>query len=214
MQQNPASIPRAFHLRGPEARGNFDFCEAQHTVWRLTLMLLRVARCVMARSGPSPVVPADRSGEERSMMRSLGSILMLVLAAGVGARADTRQAQFLVQVTVPARASLVAAEQPAHLSVSEEDLVRGYKDVSARYVVESNARQGWLLQLSPRLGITQHIEVRGLSGTVLVRDEGVEVFRPRTREPERLELHYRLVLAPDARPGTYDMPVHVAATPL
>jgi hypothetical protein len=139
---------------------------------------------------------------------------MLVLAAGAGARADTRQAQFLVQVTVPARAALAAVEQPTHLDVSQEDIDRGYLEVSARYVVESNSPQGWLLILSPRVGLTRRVEVRGLSDTVVVRDEGVEVFRPRTDEAERLELDYRLVLEPEARPGTYDMPVHVAATPL
>jgi hypothetical protein len=132
----------------------------------------------------------------------------------VGARADTRQAQFLVQVTVPARAALAAVEQPTHLDVSQEDIDRGYLEVSARYVVESNSPQGWLLILSPRVGLTRRVEVRGLSDTVVVRDEGVEVFRPRTDEAERLELDYRLVLEPEARPGTYDMPVHVAATPL
>lgn len=148
------------------------------------------------------------------MLRSLGAVLLLALLAGAEARAETRQAQFVVQVTVPARATLAAVEQPTRLDVSREDVERGYLEVSARYVVESNAPQGWLLHLSPRLGMTRHVEVRGLSDTLIVRDEDVEVFRPRTQEAERLELHYRFVLAPEARPGSYELPVHVAATPL
>lgn len=148
------------------------------------------------------------------MLRSLCAFLMLALVAAAGARADTRHAQFLVQVTVPARATLAAVEQPTHLSVSEADLARGYKDVSARYVVESNTRQGWMLRLSPRLGITRRVEVRGLSATLVVQDDSVEVFRPRTHEAEQLELDYRFVLAPDVEPGTYELPIHVAATSL
>ena len=148
------------------------------------------------------------------MLRSLGALLLLAIVAGGDARADTRQAQFVVQAIVPARATLAAVDQPTRLDVSREDLDRGYLDVSVRYVVETNAPRGWLLRLSPRLGLTRHIEVRGLSHTVVVREEGVEVFRPRASETERLELDYRLVLAPGAQPGTYHMPVHVAATPL
>lgn len=148
------------------------------------------------------------------MLRSFGTFLLLAMVAGAGARADTRQAQFLVHATVPARASLAAVEQPTHLNVSEADLARGYVDISARYVVESNTREGWLLRLSPRLGITRHVEVRGLSAPLVVQGDEVEVYRARTSDAERLELAYRFVLAPGVEPGTYELPIHVAATPL
>ena len=148
------------------------------------------------------------------MLRSLGAFLLLALVAVAGVRADTRQAQFLVQVTVPAHARLVAVEHPTHLTVSEDDLLRGYKDVPARYRVESNAPRGWLVRLSPRLGITRHVEVSGLSGALVVQGDAVEVYRPRTSEAEYLDVDYRFVLAPDVEPGTYELPIHVAATPL
>jgi len=148
------------------------------------------------------------------MLRSLGGVLLLAMVAGAGARADSREAQFLVRATVPARANLAAVEQPTHLSVSEADLARGYMDVPARYVVESNTREGWLLRLSPRLGITRHVEVRGLSATLVVQGDEVEVYRPWTRGAEHIEVDYRFVLAPDVEPGTYELPIHVAATPL
>ena len=148
------------------------------------------------------------------MLRSLGVLLLLAMLAGAGARADTREAQFLVRATVQARATLVAVEHPTHLSISADDLQRGYKDVPARYRVESNAPQGWLLRLSPRIGITQHVEVRGLAETLVVQGDDVEVYRPRTAEAEHLEFDYRFVLAPGVEPGTYELPIHVAATPL
>jgi hypothetical protein len=148
------------------------------------------------------------------MLRLLGATVLLALMAGSGVHAETRHAQFLVRATVPALATVEALEQPSHLSLSTEDVARGYKDVSARYLVASNARRGWLLRLSPRLGVTRRIEVRGLAGEVVLQDESVEIYRPRLRESQEMALDYRFVLASDAQPGSYELPVHVSATPL
>lgn len=148
------------------------------------------------------------------MLRSLGAVLLLALVAGEDARADARQTQFVVQVTVPARAALAPVAQPARLIVSEDDVARGYKDVSARYVVESNSRRGWLLHLSPRVGVTRHVEVEGLSRTVVLQGESVAIYQSQALEPRDLELDYRFVLSPDAKPGSYELPILVAATPL
>jgi hypothetical protein len=144
-----------------------------------------------------------------------GAILLLALLAGPSARAaDSRQARFVVQVNVPVRAALAPVEQPARLIVSEDDVARGYKDVSARYVVQSNSRRGWLLRLSPRLGVTRHVEVGGLSTAVVLQGESVEIHQPQALEPRDLELDYRFVLSPDAKPGNYELPILVSATPL
>lgn len=156
----------------------------------------------------------NRTGGGRTMLRSLGAVLLLALVAGASARADTEQARFLVSATVPERVGLAAIEHPDRLVVSEDDVLRGYKDVSARYVVSQNTERGWVLQLSPRIGITQHVEVRGLSRDLVLGNESVEVYRPGTVAREDISLDYRLVLDADVQPGTYDMPVHVTATPL
>jgi hypothetical protein len=148
------------------------------------------------------------------MRRRLGGVLILALAATTAANAAGRQAQFIVQVTVPARVTLEATGQPTHLLLSATDIERGYKDVSARYVVSQNTGRGWLLSLSPRLGITRQVEVRGLSRPVVLGEHGVEVHQPRSRGAQTLALDYRFVLAPDARPGRYELPVHLSAAPL
>jgi hypothetical protein len=148
------------------------------------------------------------------MLRSLGAVLLLALVAGPRARADTEQAAFLVTAIVPERVALAKVEHPGRLAISAADVLRGYKDVSARYVVSQNTERGWVLQLSPRIGITQHVEVRGLSRDLVLGKESVEVYRPGTAAREDISLDYRLVLDADVQPGTYDMPVHVTATPL
>jgi hypothetical protein len=149
-----------------------------------------------------------------SMLWLPRAMVVIALLAAAAAHAETQQTQFLVRVTVPALATVESLEQPSHLSLSTEDIARGYKDVSARYRVASNTGRGWLLRLSPRLGVTRRIEVRGLAGAVVLQDDSVEIYRPRIREPQHLALEYRFVLASDARPGHYELPVHLSATPL
>jgi hypothetical protein len=148
------------------------------------------------------------------MARSFVALVLATVAAGAAVGAESRQANFIVTVSVPARATLQAIEQPARLHISAEDVVRGFKDVSARYIVESNTADGWLLRFAPRLGVATQVEVQGLQSQVVVHDDTVEVYRARAREPERLTLEYRFVLEPDAQPGSYELPIHVSATPL
>ena len=148
------------------------------------------------------------------MLRSLGAVLLLAVVAWGDARADDERATFFVSATVPERVTIEALGQSGRLVITADDVRRGYKDVSARYVVRQNTKRGWVLQLSPRIGITQHVEVRGLSRSLVLSNESVEVYRPGTAPREDISLEYRLVLDADVEPGTYDMPVHVTATPL
>jgi hypothetical protein len=154
---------------------------------------------------------ADRRG--MNMSRATCAVLLCALAVGLPVRAQ-QQVQFAVTAVVPTRTVLTVIEEPAALALSDGDLQRGYKDVVARYRVSSNTAQGWLLCLSRRLGIAERIEVRGLSVDVVLEDSGVEVYQPRSSTPIDLELEYRLVLGPAARPGEYALPVHVSATSL
>ena len=148
------------------------------------------------------------------MRRSFVALCALTPMLGSGVHAETRQASFVVSVDVPARATLEVLEQPVRILVSAEDVALGYKSVAARYSVASNTARGWLLRLAPRLGLAQRIEVSGLESPVVVDQEVVEVHRARTTAPDRFTLEYRLVLGSDVEPGSYDMPIHVAAVPL
>ena len=149
------------------------------------------------------------------MARSLVALVLVALASGTAVGAGTQQASFIVEgVNVPAYATLHAVDQPARIHISAADVARGFKDVPARYLVQSNTAEGWLLRFAPRLGIATQVEVRGLPSQVVVQGDMVEVYRPRAPEPEGLALQYRFVLEPDAQPGSYDLPVHVSATPL
>jgi hypothetical protein len=150
------------------------------------------------------------------MLRLLGAVLLVSLVTGTPAHGQ-QHTQFVVQATVPARVTLATVEQPTRLSLTEDDVVRGYKDVSARYQVVSNSSRGWLLHLSPRLGVTAHVEVYGLSAPIVLqrgKRRGVSAAGERATEPRAgLPLHAR-TRCPAGQLRAAHPPVgHAALTP-
>ncbi len=141
--------------------------------------------------------------------------LALALATAVPAMAGQERASFTVSAVVPARVTLTPLDEPAELAISAADLERGYKEVAATYRVSHNDRRGYLLSLSPRIGVTREVEVRGLTTAFVVREESVEIVQgggpPGSRE---LALGFRFLLDPGAVPGSYRLPVLVTARPL
>ncbi len=65
-----------------------------------------------------------------------------------------------------------------------------------------------MLQLNPRVGLTDSIEVDGFRALVRMQDTSVEITQPLARE---FTLKYRLWLSAGAMPGEYALPVQVAA---
>ena len=147
------------------------------------------------------------------MGRSMGVVALAALLAGP-ALADQARARFTVSAVVPKRVTLTALEQPAQLMLTEEDVERGYKDVSARYQVRHNDPHGYLLHLAPRIGLTRQIEVRGLASEVVLGDADLAIRQASAGRLHDFELAFRFVLDPAARPGSYALPVHVTAAPL
>ena len=149
------------------------------------------------------------------MKGTAGAIaLTLTLATALPAMAGQARASFTVSVVVPARVTLAAIDQPSQITVSAADLERGYKDVSASYRVSHNDRRGYLLSLSPRLGVTREIEVQGLAAAWVLREDSVEIVQAAPPGSHEFALEYRLVLDPAAVPGRYPLPVLVTARPL
>lgn len=149
-------------------------------------------------------------------MKGAASVVSLVAALVVAlpAQAGRDHARFTVSVVVPVRVTLAAVDVPSEMVVSAADLERGYKDVAATYRVSHNHRRGYLLRLSPRIGVTREVEVQGLPATLVVREESVEVVQVGPPGSRELALGFRFVLDPAAVPGRYPLPVLVAVQPL
>ena len=140
-------------------------------------------------------------------MRSGWLLLAFVAALHLGtARAETVSANLLVSVQVLPHAQLQTDASP--VSISAADVQRGYRDVSRHYQLRTNAPDRVVLQLNPRVGLTDSIDIQGLQAPVRMGDTSLEITQPLARE---FTLNYRLWLSAGALPGDYALPVQVAA---
>ena len=147
------------------------------------------------------------------MGRSMGVVALAALLSGP-AFADQARARFTVSAIVSKHVTLTVVEQPSQLTLSVDDIERGYKDVSARYQVRHNDPNGYLLQLVPRIGVTRHVEVHGLGGDVVLAGADLAIRQVSASRVHDVELSFRFVLDPELPPGHYALPVHVTAAPL
>jgi hypothetical protein len=140
-------------------------------------------------------------------MRSGWLLLALVAALHLGtARAEMASANLQVSVRVLPHAKLQADVSP--VSVTAADVQRGYLDVSRKYQLRTNAPDRVVLQLNPRVGLTDSIDIEGLRALLHMQDSSLEITQPLARE---FTLNYRLWLSAGANPGLYALPVQLAA---
>jgi hypothetical protein len=140
-------------------------------------------------------------------MRSAWLLFALVAVACTGAaRAESTSAT--LQVSAVVRPHVRLQQDSALIDITAADVQRGYRDVARHYTVETNELERVLLQLNPRLGITDRVDITGLLAPLLMMDASLEVGQPLARE---FTLTYRLWLNAAARPGSYQLPVQVAA---
>jgi hypothetical protein len=140
-------------------------------------------------------------------MRSGWLLLALVAALHLGtARAETASANLLVSAQVLPHAQIRTDASP--VSITAADVQRGYLDVSRHYQLKTNAPDRVVLQLNPRVGLTDSIDVAGFQSPLSLGDLGLEVTQPFARE---FTLSYRLWLSAAVLPGDYALPVQVAA---
>lgn len=167
----------------------------------------------MANKKTTPAHTSARFGSAPLLALALAAALVPALPA----RAGSVSASLAVSVVVPPRAILSVESEPSTLLVTEEDVARGYVEVpkASRVQVRTNTPGGWLAELQVREGPYRSIEVTGLGAPAQVNANGGWIAQPYpgTTRPVSLELGYRFLLAPDARPGVYPWPVALSAIP-
>ncbi len=137
-----------------------------------------------------------------------GWLLLALVAVAFGgtARAGTVSANLQVSAQVLPHANLQADASP--VSITAADVQRGYLDVSRHYQLKTNAPDHVALQLNPRVGLTDSIDIQGFQAPVRMGDLGVEVTQPLGKQ---FTLTYRLWLNAVAIPGEYELPVQLTA---
>lgn len=124
--------------------------------------------------------------------------------------AGSGSARLTISARVQARASLKVLAQAPQLSVTKEDIQRGYIDVPAasRIEISSNSPGGCLLAFENTGLPLKEVHVMGLGQNVQISSGSGWIPRPdRGRLPTQEELSYRFVLADNTQPGTYAWPL-------
>lgn len=152
-------------------------------------------------------------------MRTLRTIVLLVatfVIVAAPAYAGSASATMAISVQVVGRTLLTVGQQPASVVVTQSDIQRGYIDVPAAvaFQVRSNAREGYSLQFEPVSGPFAQAKVTWENSTAAVGSDGSWLTHSYQQGTTAGRLDVRLVLAPDATPGSYSWPVRFAATSL
>ena len=133
----------------------------------------------------------------------------LILLLPVVSVANSATDRMNIAATVVAHITLSVLREPETLSISEQDIERGYIEAQARYDVKTNVADGYRLRFVPRVGLARQVTIQGLGGTVVLRDLEVDVFRPVSSDDVNLRL--RIDLRPDLEAGSHRWPLLVAA---
>jgi hypothetical protein len=146
---------------------------------------------------------------------ALAALLLLSLAPGK-ARATTssRSTQMGVSATVSAYVHLDVLQQQPSLTITAEDIQRGYVDVSAGTSLRTrtNDRNGFLVNFDSRSNVFERVSVTGIGGTVEIGSGGGTVRAAYTGPESTAQVSYRFYLAQGVQSGNYPWPLQVSAS--
>jgi hypothetical protein len=145
---------------------------------------------------------------------AMGSVLIALYPVGAGEDV----VRFTVGAFVRPVASLDVRVVPPAVDVSQSDVERGYVDVAkpTQLDVQSNSRDGYVLNVMPRTNLFSQVQVRGLDSRVELGADGGSVVQRWSQNERRrvVSLTYRFVLAQGVQPGSYPWPVQLDIAPL
>jgi hypothetical protein len=120
-----------------------------------------------------------------------------------------------VTATIRPVATMKILHQLPQLTVTAQDVAKGYVDVPVATLLEvkNNSPAGYLLSFENQ-GPFRDVLVRGLGTEVQISFGNGWVLMPYSRVPVRMELSYRFVLAENAEVGTYPWPLQINSLPL
>ena len=154
-----------------------------------------------------PAAPVARRFVGVHDLRCVAVLLSGLVVFPLGsARADVASAPLHVSAQVLPHVHLVAAD--ADFLVTPADVERGYVDVQRHYQLQTNAPAQVAVQIHPRVGLAEAIDIAGFDGPLRLLDSSLEVTAPERHE---LNLSFRLWLNSSVVPGAYPLPLQLAA---
>ena len=146
---------------------------------------------------------------------ALSALLMLSLAPGE-ARATTfsKSAQMRVSATVGPYVKLDVLEQQRALSITQDDIKRGYVDVTAgtRLRTRTNNRNGFMINFGSQSQVFERVGITGLGGAVEIGANGGAIRAAYSGPESSAQVSYRFFLTPGTQSGTYPWPLQISAS--
>lgn len=148
----------------------------------------------------------------RCSMAAIAAAWLSVLVPAGPAHAF--QGSMLVSATI-ARHTSIRIAPPASITLSEEDVARGYIEIAApvEVTVQSNVPQGYALVFERHGEQVRQAHVQGPDGALLVGSTGAVATRPpagRGMWRDQLQLRFRFDLAAGARAGQHPWPLNIS----
>jgi hypothetical protein len=148
-------------------------------------------------------------------LAATGLAASLLLAAACEASTGVQASQSVRVTAVVKRHAAIRLDAPQSLTLSEQDVARGYVDVPSpmEVTVSSNVPQGYVLAVQNRSAQVRAAVLHGLAAPLIIGDSGGSVMRRAPRHglwSETLSLRIRFELSPQARAGVHAWPLFIS----
>jgi len=150
-----------------------------------------------------------------TMLRNRPAVVaysILVILATTPAVASVRSASFSVSARVVARTWIEPVVEPTTVLLTRADLLQGYKILDAHYRVHAIGTSRYLLNIAPRTGLAERVDIDGLGAPVHLGQADITVLQQAPASVNELRLRLRLELRPGLPAGSYPMPVRLSVS--
>ncbi len=131
-------------------------------------------------------------------------------APAEAARPVSQSIDFVIKIPPVMRMEVL--RQAPTIQITQQDVERGYIEVSSASVLQVTANTPWAVSFEPCSNIASSARVSGLAGEIVVGPGGGSFAGLRAmRAATTFDLSYRFELAPEVSPGTYPWPLAIRA---
>src|SRR6266404_4937965 len=182
--------------------------EQRHLVERICAQWVRVEDILETAAGPREPI-----GE---LLVKAGRITrpQLDLALAEQRQGREKLGEILVRKCWLTEPELGALQQQPSLTITSQDIQRGYVDVSAGTSLRTrtNDRNGFLVNFDPRSNVFERVSVTGIGGTVEIGSGGGAVRAAYSGPESVAQLSYRFYLAQGVQSGNYPWPLQISGS--
>ena len=148
----------------------------------------------------------------KAIIRLVIAAMLFVLAAAPAAWADSSTAQLRASVNVEEYISVDMQHQRQTLTITPEDIARGYVEVSRAtvFTVRTNSRDGYMLYFENTAPLFSKVVLIDNGRRVELSGAGGIIHQSYAKGQTK-ELSYRFFLSADAKPQTYQWPLRMEA---